>query len=143
MASPRRYNTKELTNHLRELAAEAHDWTEAEGVLTKGEALARLLWRTALGWTEKKVDDEGTEQVVTHAPAAWAIQLVYDRMEGKTPVAVEENEQRLTAAERVSDLAKGRLNALTEQTVGAKPSGPPMHRPKGKPSGPDASQMFG
>lgn len=133
MGKPKKYNSKELTNHLRQLAAEAHDWSEKDGLITKGEALARLLWAKALGWEEVQIDDEGNERTVKHPPEAWAIQLVYDRMEGKTPQAVTEDEARMTAADQVRELARARLNQLAAaSTKKDKPAGPPKfkRRPK-------------
>jgi len=124
------YNSRQLTKHLRELAAEAHDWSEEDGVITKGEALAKLLWKKALGYKEKTVDDEGNEKEVYHPPASWAIQLVYDRMEGKTPQAITEDDTRISAADRVRDLAKARLNSLASKAATVPPP-PPTHRKGG------------
>lgn len=133
----RRYNSRELTNHLRELAAEVHDWImeeDGEGkVITKGEALANLLWERALGYDEVKIDDEGNEKRIRHEPAQWAIQLVYERLEGRAPQAVTEDETRRKAKDRVDELAKQRINALA--TAAADDSGlagPPKYKPKKK-----------
>lgn len=117
MAKPQPYSTKQLTGHLRQLAAEAHDWSEQDGVITKGEALAALLWKKALGYSEEVDTPEG-KKTVRIEPQAWAIQLVYDRMEGKTPVAVEESETKVTAAEKVRELAKARLNDIAATEAG-------------------------
>jgi len=134
MARPKRYNTTELTNHLRELAAEVHDWVQdpddpTDGrIITRGEALARLLFRKALGYSEEIVDDEGNKTVKEHRPEAWAIQLIWDRVEGKTPQAITEDTRRIKAVEKVRELAKARLNAVA---TGDDPGGkPPRHRPK-------------
>jgi len=124
----KKFNNRELTQHLRDLAVQVHDCTE-DGVITKGEALARLLFDKSLGYVQKQMDDEGKETEVYYKPEAWAIQLVYERLEGRAPQAVDEKEGRLTAAEKVSDLAKSRLNALV--TAGAPaPKGPPPLRKK-------------
>lgn len=135
MGRPKRYSSKELTNHLREMAAEAHDMLDDGSMLTRGEALALLLWRKALGYTEKRVDDEGKETEVYHEPASWAIQLVYERMEGRTPQAITEDEQRIKAADRVRDLAKSRLNSLAQKATAAVSDDstkkkPPKHKKK-------------
>ena len=131
MAKPKRYSSRELTNHVRQLAAEAHDWSEEDGVITKGEALARLLWTKALGSVEMKVDDEGNEVEVYHKPESWALQLRYDRMEGKTPQAVPEDEGRVTAAEKVRDLHRQRLNSLIP-AADLKSQGPPKRETNGE-----------
>ena len=107
-----KFKSKKLTESLRELSAEAHDLAEDGGMLTKGEALARLLWKKALGWNEPSEDDEGQRSMIFHEPASWAIQLVYDRLEGKSPQAPSEETERITAAEKVRELAVARINAL-------------------------------
>lgn len=130
MARPKKYNSKELTNHLREMAAEVHDVLMDGTVQTRGEALASLLWQKALGYTEKKVDDEGKEVEIVHEPAAWALQMVYERMEGRTPQALSEDETRMKVADKVRELAKNRLNAMAKQTVGGDTPPPPSYKKK-------------
>lgn len=130
MVDRKKYNSRELTGHLKELLAEAHDMTVEGDLVTKGEAIARLLIQKALGWEEKTKDDEGKELLVYHKPEAWAIQLVYDRVEGKTPQAVTEDDVRIKAAERVRELAKQRLNGLTDEVLLVKGSGPPKFKGK-------------
>ena len=129
MGKAKPYNSKDLTKHLRQLASEAQDWTEEDGVITKGEALARLLWRKALGYTEQTTDDEGNVKEVYHKPEAWAIQLVYERMEGKTPQAIEEDTTRRKAKDEVRDLAKSRVNDLADKAL-TTGKGPPRHKKK-------------
>jgi len=125
------YNTKEVTKFLRELAAEAHTISVEDGaVITKGEALARLLWDKALGYVEKKMDDEGNETEIPHEPASWAIQLVYDRMEGRVPQSITEEAGGMTAAERVSEMSKRRLNDRATSVIGKSSSGPPTYKRK-------------
>lgn len=133
MGRPKKYNSKQLTDHLRQLAAEAHDWSE-DGAITKGEALARLLWQKALGSVEKQLDDEGKEKEIVHKPESWAIQLVYERMEGRTPQALDEDPHKVTAADRVRDLAKKRANSLAEEVAASAPvkKSPPSFKRKEK-----------
>lgn len=126
------YKSRELTKHLRELAADIHDMTAEGDVLTKGQALARLLFQKALGYTEKKIDDEGKESLVVHKPEAWAIQLIYDRIEGKIPQAVVEDETRVKAAERVRELATQRINAVTSSLLAFDRKPPSYRKRKGK-----------
>lgn len=133
MGRPKKYNSKQLTEHLRQLAAEAHDWTEEDGVITKGEAMARLLWKKALGWSESTVDDEGNEKKVYHKPESWAIQLVYERMEGRTPQALtEEEDQGRKVHEEVRDLARARLNDLATAATNTEPANRPPPPPRRK-----------
>ena len=129
--STKRYSAKELTKLLRELAAEAHTITDDGAVVTKGEALVSLLWQQALGYTERRVNDEGAVEETIHRGAPWAQQLIYDRMEGRVPQAVADDETRLTAAKQVRELAKNRLNDLAQKITetGGRPDlvrqGPP------------------
>jgi len=135
MGKPKKYNSKQLTDHLRQLAAEAHDWTMEDGAITKGEALARLIWKAALGWTEETTDDEGNTKQVYHKPASWAQQFVFERMEGRSPQSTPEDDARKRKAkDEVRDLAKSRLNSLAKTAIGDEPlkkKGPPKRKPKG------------
>mgnify|MGYP006272615441 CR=1 FL=1 len=135
MGKPKKYNSRQLTENLRQLAAEAHDWSMEDGAITKGEALAKLLWKKALGYTEETTDDEGNTKQVYHKPEAWAIQLVYERMEGKTPQAIQDDEgNKRKAKDEVRDLAKARLNDLAKTAKGSesdlKAKGPPKRKKK-------------
>jgi hypothetical protein len=51
--------------------------------------------------------------VIVHEPDWRAIELLYNRIEGRIPVAiVEENARSLT--EKVSDLGKARINSMAK-----------------------------
>jgi len=137
MGKPQRYSTRQLTDNLRQLAAEVHDWDPEEGAKSKGQALAELLWKKALGYTEKTTDEEGNVKETYHKPEAWAIQLVYERMEGKTPQAAQDDEQqKRRIKDQVRDLAKARVNDLAKAATGGtseeslKEKGPPSRKRK-------------
>ena len=146
MGKPQKYNSRQLTENLRQLAAEVHDWDPNEGAKSKGQALAELLWKKALGYTDKTTDDEGNEKEVYHKPEAWAIQLVYERMEGRTPQAIQDDEgNKRKAKDQVRDLAKSRLNDMAKtaaDTAGdaesLKAKGPPKRKKKDEDSSDDA-----
>ena len=118
----KRYHSRELTNHLQELAAEAFEVTEEDECLTRGEALARLLWQKALGHVKKSISDEGKETEIYFPPEAWAITLIYERMEGKAPQAVPDDGGRVKAIDKVRELAKNLVNALAPEDYGDPPS---------------------
>jgi len=124
-----RYSSRQLTLHLREMAAEVLTMDDEGNLLTRGEALAELLWKKALG---HETIDEKTEEVTYHKPEAWAISLIWERMEGKAPVAIPDDKGALKIAERVSELVRNRLNSYAEAAVAVPdPSGPvdlPDHR---------------
>jgi hypothetical protein len=102
-----------LSKYLRALAVEI-ETTNADGdLVTKAAALADLVWKYALGG-HKERDDKGVEK--TMPPAVWAIELLYNRIEGKIPLAVVE-EQGRSLTERVSDLGKARINSLAKAAV--------------------------
>lgn len=130
---PKKYSNRELTTHLRELAATLHDCVEEYDIdsgrkipraRTKGQALAEEVFKRATGWSEEREDDEGNVKQVYHKPESWAIALIWDRMEGKTPQAVAEDETRVKAKDKVSDMAKQRINALVPAAIPEPPSLP-------------------
>lgn len=127
-----KYNSRELTNRLRELLAEVHDTIlndDKEAVLiTKGEALAELLMNRALGWIEEVIEESGISgktitRKVIHSPERWAIELIYDRTEGKSPQALPDDKGGLTATDRVSELARKKVNQLTEEATAGESDG--------------------
>lgn len=114
MALPR-YTGKELTKFLRQLAMEAESSADDGTVQTKAEMLSRLLWKKALGYTAMELRGEAANRVmaeVYHPPESWAIQMIYERLEGKVANAATDDAGKLTAAERVSELSRNRINAL-------------------------------
>lgn len=131
MALPK-YSGKELTKHLRTLAMEAEGINPSGDTETKAEALARLLWKKALGYSEVR-QTEGGPREVSCPPEAWAIQLVYERLEGKVAQSSPEEAGKITAAERVTDLARSRINGLTSTvaTIAAKPLPPKLPKKEG------------
>lgn len=132
-------STRALTKYLNELGAQAHTIDDGGDPITREQALAELLWKLALGWTEYTKDEEGNRKEVKHPPVAWAIQYIYDRKEGRTAPTVMEDETRVRAADKVRDLAKNRVNQLASAAAGPAPDrptaarkGPPKHKPKPK-----------
>jgi hypothetical protein len=117
VGKPKPYNPRQLTKHLRELAAEIHTIEDDGTMLTRGEALALEVWKRALGYEDRLTDDEGKESCIKVPPAQWAIQMVFDRMEGRTPQAIEEEETRVSAAEKVRELSASRINGMAKKAV--------------------------
>ena len=132
MAKFKAYNATQLSRKLREFAALPHTTDEDDNILDKGEALALSLWNHALGWKENKerrVNGEMIIEEVIHPPAAWAMQVVYDRLEGRTPQSIPDEGGKRTAAKVVRELAVNRLNAKVKVP---KKSGPPVMPPRVK-----------
>lgn len=127
--APGKISQRAVTAHVRRLGAEVHTSAPDGTPLTRDEALAELLWKMALGYEECIRNEDGTLKKVTHPPVAWAMQYIYERKEGKAPLAVAEDEGRIKASDRVRELAVGRLNQLALKHAGVV-KGPPKHKPK-------------
>jgi len=114
--------TRGLTKALRELAKQVETMADDGSEITREHALALLLWKKALGYKALELDRKNkTMEEVYHPPEAWAIQLVYERLEGRVAQNAPDENSRMSAAERVSELAKSRINSL----VGV-PAPPPI-----------------
>jgi len=128
--SPSIYDSRRLTQHLRELAAEIDTMDESGELLTKGQVLAALVFKKALGYEEKLKGDDGEEKLIYHKPEAWAIQLIWERMEGKAPQAVPDGKKTLTAASKVGNLVKARINSFSEAAAAVPDSDGPVDLPQ-------------
>ena len=125
MARQQKYNNRQLTDKLRELAAQLHEVRLEDGetiLVTRGEKLAEEIFKDALGYTEVvevagDVPGQMIEKTVVHKPAAWAKQFIWDRLEGKTPMALPDDKGGLTAADKVEELQKNTINAITEDVI--------------------------
>lgn len=126
MAIPGRLATRALTGELKKLAAEVHTITDDGTPVTREQALANMIWRQALGWVEVIRDDEGNRKEIQHPPVAWCQQFLFERVEGKAPIAIVDETGGIKAADKVRQLAKDRINSLSKAKVG-----PPKHKPKG------------
>lgn len=123
--APGKFGLKALTSELRKLMAEVHTTTADGTPITKAEALADIVAKMALGWEEVTRDEMGNLIKKIHPPVAWAIQYVFERMEGKSAIATPENESGMKASDKVRELARDRVNALSKVTAG-----PPKFKPK-------------
>jgi hypothetical protein len=102
-----------LSKYLRALALDIETTDDAGDPVTKAAALAALVWKHALGFEQPNPDKKGTTKV---PPATWAIELLYNRIEGKIPLAVVEDQGR-SLTDKVSDLGKARINAAAKASV--------------------------
>jgi hypothetical protein len=99
-----------LSKYLRALALDVETCNEDGDPITKAQALAGLVWKHALGFTE---EDVKTGEKTVNRPNWTAIDLLYSRIEGKIPVAVIEDQGK-SLADKVSDLGKAKINALAD-----------------------------
>lgn len=98
-----------LSKYLRALALDVETMDDAGDPVTKAQALAALVWKHALGFEEADLDNP--DKKTLNKPAVWAIDLLYNRIEGKIPLAVVEDQGK-SLTDKVSDLGKARINAL-------------------------------
>lgn len=125
MSAPGKMGGKRLTDELRKLAVQVHTVMDDGTQVTREEALAELVWKYALGHTEKVRDINGDLVEKAHPPVAWAMQYLFERMEGKAPNAMPDSEGGIKALDKVRSLTLKRLNDMA-----GKKSGPPAHKPK-------------
>ena len=111
-----------LSSSLRKIMQEKteliKDPDEGDRLGTKAEALMRVWVKHALGYTESVEVDlpDGTVAFkdIEHKPDRVYGQLIADRIEGRVAAVTDEGVQRPTAASKVSQLNKDRINRLSE-----------------------------
>jgi len=119
---------KLLSKFIREIASETHDdpVIKAKGeeavMLTKAEAIARHIFKLALGY-EEEVDvlDKAGKKIgikpVHHQPDKWAISVIWDRMEGRVGAAdLKAGSDKASLVDRVSGLGAKRVNQIAKQS---------------------------
>jgi hypothetical protein len=99
-----------LSKYLRSLALDMETVNDDGDPVTKAAALAKFVWQAALGY---RTVDPKNGSVIVHEPDWRAIELLYNRIEGKIPVAVVEDQAR-SLTEKVSDLGKARINSMAK-----------------------------
>lgn len=109
---------KLLTTKLKDILLETTEVESGEDgqpvLITKAEALARLVVRMALGYKEeieKSRDGKTVVDTVVHPPHVGMIALVYDRLEGRIPIAKDDEGEKQSLATRVTEQGKQRINA--------------------------------
>lgn len=107
---------KLLSKYVKDIADEEteliQDPIAGDRMGSKAEALARLMWKNALGFTEV---DSKTQKEVVKKPDKTFISMIWDRLEGRViPTADKDKDNKATIADRISEQAKIRLNALNK-----------------------------
>lgn len=105
-----------LSKFIRQIAEEETELIKGKDgddrMATKAEALAHIVWQKALGYKEVTMPgDNGPPIETIHASDQKMIQLLWDRMEGRAPTAGEDDSQRPTTAQKVSEQGKRRIGA--------------------------------
>jgi len=99
---------KEISNESTELVIDPA--TGEDKIVTKAEALAREIWKRALGYTSSEVKGSVLKETV-HIPDKSMMVLIFDRLEGKVPILTGVGKKGVTAAERISVENTKRLNS--------------------------------
>jgi len=108
-----------LSEFLRRIAQEKTEVTDGtaleDGVMiTKAEAMARQMFKIALGYEEVTANKAGVLITKKIKPSAGMMALIFDRMEGRAaPTNLNEDKKR-TLPKKVSDENKKRLNDLAQ-----------------------------
>lgn len=100
-----------LSSYLRRIAQEETEFVvhpDGDMMVTKAEALARLMFKLALGYDEIK--DDG--KVIVHNPSAGMIALIWDRIEGRSVPLVNGDKDGRTLPKKISEETKRRMNQL-------------------------------
>lgn len=101
---------KFLSNALRELSQEAHD-IDGDHTKNKSECLARYVWDAALGYVCVTLDKEtGERKEKVIPPQTWAINLIFDRIEGKVVPSDDGSRQDTPMATRLEKINKNQFN---------------------------------
>lgn len=104
---------KLLSSFIRQIAEEHTELvkdprTGEDRMGSKAEALARLIWKKALGYTEQRVEGDKLTDIFHH-PDKYLMSLLFDRMEGRAPMTIGEGDEKISVAERVSEQGKKRI----------------------------------
>ena len=108
---------KILSAAINMIAKEETEVAEIDGeaiMITKAEGLARLLWKSALGYTVTTIEGVAAKEII-HPPSLAHQQIILDRIEGKVAAAEpEKKENKSELADRLSKEAKNRINKIGE-----------------------------
>lgn len=132
MAAMTRFGGKALTDALRKLSTHVIEVGSDDSQTTRIEKLALLIWNQALGSKTEIRDAEGNLQTIEVKPVAWAQQFLWERLEGKAPLAMVEDTGGIKASEKVRELSRDRINRMTAKVLAPVASGPPKYKPKAR-----------
>lgn len=105
-----------LSSILRDIAEEKTEMVTIDGedrMVTKAQALARMAFKHALGYTEQKVV-EGNLVDIVHGPDRVYVAMVWDRLEGRVAAVEPGKKEQRTISDRVGEQSKKRINKMSE-----------------------------
>jgi len=116
---------KLLSKFIREIANEIHDDPKGEDavMVSKAEAIARYIWKVALGYEESVdvCDKTGKKTGIrpeVHKPDKWAINLIWDRLEGRVGAAdLKGSHDKAKLVDKVSAQGKKRLDQIAKSSL--------------------------
>ena len=102
-----------VSEYMRGIASERTECirnpvTGKKELVSKAEALARLVWEKALG----KVWDDEAKQFVTDKPSITHLKLLLERCEGKAGSAGEIDDGKLSVPDKISEINRKRMNSM-------------------------------
>ncbi len=111
-----------LSKYIKNIADEQTEFIKDEDgddrMATKAEALARVIWKHALGYDEviRKINTAGAEiEVKKHInPNTVYIGMILDRTEGRAPLMADGKDGKLSIPDRVSQEGKNRINSIVK-----------------------------
>ena len=108
-----------LSQFIRKIALEETELikggSDKDRMATKAEALARMVWQRALGFTEQKVVS-GELVDIEHSHDRVYVGMLWDRMEGRAPLMNPEKGNKRTIVDKVSEQGIRRLNQIAEES---------------------------
>lgn len=105
-----------LTNFLRKIAEEQTEMVSIRGediMVSKAEALARLVWKMALGFEETKIHSDGVKTVI-HVPNRGMMGVLFDRIDGRAIPMSDAGKEKREIADKISDQGKARITEAGE-----------------------------
>ena len=101
-----------LTSFLKKIADEQTETLFIEGedkMITKAEALARLIWKMALGYEETNIVNGEMLPSIIHNPNKGMMGLLFDRIEGRAVPVAEVGKEKKDIADKISAQGKSRI----------------------------------
>lgn len=109
-----------LSQFIKQIALEETEFIKDDNgndrMATKAEALARMVWQRALGFTEQQIVN-GESVDIKHSPDRVYVGMLWDRMEGRAPLMNPDKKSGRTIADKVSEQGKKRINKIAESSL--------------------------
>lgn len=102
-----------LSKWLRQIAEEETEVavdTDGDNIMiTKAEAIARLIWQRALGYVLESKNDDGTTHKEYFPPDRQLMSLIFDRIEGRAAMVTDSGPKKRSVADKVSEQGAKRI----------------------------------